>query len=115
VHAYAYATGLGRVEEPLKPTTPPTTPSKNVDEGVEKKADLHSHAHTQDDDDDVNASNEHAQTKNEAYFLVVECPVYQEWRSSLGLPAKDLHITLGFTRTDIHNQYKGPSSIMRAL
>jgi hypothetical protein len=38
---------------------------------------------------------------NIAYFIVVESPTLDEFRSSLGLEPRDFHITLGFDKKDV--------------
>jgi len=38
---------------------------------------------------------------NIAYFVVVESPILDEFRSSLGLEPKDFHVTLGFDKKDV--------------
>jgi len=42
-----------------------------------------------------------------ACFLAIDAPALQEFRKSLGLPEKDLHVTLGFEGGDIHMEIKG--------
>ena len=49
---------------------------------------------------------------NEALFVVVDWPSMNAVRVSLGLAPRDLHITLGYTKYDIHDQCKGPASIV---
>jgi hypothetical protein len=49
---------------------------------------------------------------NEAWFIVCESQEVDDWRDSKGLPKKDLHITLGFKNSDVHNQSKGIDSIV---
>lgn len=50
--------------------------------------------------------------QNSAYFVVVECSVIDQLRDDLALPEKDLHITLGFNVSDIHDRSKGSSSLI---
>jgi|SRR3989344_3302308 len=40
-------------------------------------------------------------------FLSLDAPALQEFRKSVGLPKKDLHVTLGFDGGDIHMEIKG--------
>ncbi len=54
------------------------------------------------------ASNE----KSSAWFAVVRSIPLQHYRASLGLPEKDLHITVGFTNGDVHDKPKGLSSLI---
>jgi hypothetical protein len=49
---------------------------------------------------------------NEALFVVVDWPAMNAVRAGLGLAPRDLHITLGYTKCDIHDQCKGPASII---
>jgi hypothetical protein len=49
---------------------------------------------------------------NETYFVVVTCPVFQAFRMRLALPPRDLHITLGFKKRDIHNVPKGLATLL---
>ena len=50
--------------------------------------------------------------RNSAYFVVVECSVIDQHRDDLVLPEKDLHITLGFNVSDIHDRSKGRASLI---
>lgn len=45
-----------------------------------------------------------------AYFALCRSPEVAAWRESLGLPKKDLHITLAFDGGDVHSQPKDESS-----
>ncbi len=50
---------------------------------------------------------------SEAYFVVLDWPSAQNARKSLGLPSgKDLHITLGFSKTDVHDAPKDRNSLV---
>lgn len=49
---------------------------------------------------------------NEALFVVVDWPSMNAVRTGLGLAPRDFHITLGYTKWDIHDQCKGPVSIV---
>ncbi|WP_448567532.1 hypothetical protein [Thalassotalea ganghwensis] len=53
-------------------------------------------------------SKEEAQT----YFVIVTSTQGQLMRESLGLPAKDFHITLGFAPNDIYGVSKGKETII---
>ena len=48
---------------------------------------------------------------NEVIFMVVSWPWAQEFRNSLGLPPKDLHVTIGFTKEDKHGISKGVDTL----
>jgi hypothetical protein len=49
-----------------------------------------------------------------AYFVVLDWPGGHALRKSLGFPpAKDFHITLGFTNLDVHGVRKDRSSLIR--
>ncbi|HEY5820342.1 MAG TPA: hypothetical protein VIT20_00105 [Propionibacteriaceae bacterium] len=48
----------------------------------------------------------------ETYFIVVTSPAVQAFRRGLGLPASDLHITLGFWPNDIYDRPKDSSSLI---
>lgn len=45
-----------------------------------------------------------------ALYIVCTWPWAQEWRASLDLPPKDLHITLAFSDDDIHNVPKNAAT-----
>lgn len=49
---------------------------------------------------------------DETYFLVINWPEVQQLRNELGLPHRDLHITLGFTNKDLHTVVKDSSSLI---
>lgn len=49
---------------------------------------------------------------HEAWFVVCSSPEVAAWRGSVGLPPKDLHITLGFRGKDVHSQPKGFASLV---
>lgn len=49
---------------------------------------------------------------DEAWFVVCKAPAIQKWRADLGLPAKDLHVTIGFEPKDVHTKSKGEESIV---
>lgn len=57
-------------------------------------------------------SDENVEQENEAFFWVISWPGGQAFRSSLGLPPKDFHITLGFRFSDIHSVYKDESTLL---
>jgi len=40
----------------------------------------------------------------EAYFVVIQWNSFNSFRERLGLPPRDLHVTLGFKKNDIHNE-----------
>jgi hypothetical protein len=46
-----------------------------------------------------------------AYFLALSWPSAMQFRSELGLPTVDFHITLGFDNADVFNISKGITSI----
>ena len=50
--------------------------------------------------------------ENESWFIVCSSPELNNWRAKQGLPEKDFHITLGFSKKDIHNQFKGKDKII---
>jgi len=50
--------------------------------------------------------------KNEAYFKVVQWPSAAALRTALGLPPKDLHVTVGFIFADIHDVKKDRSTLL---
>ncbi|PXF45260.1 Glutathione S-transferase C-terminal domain-containing protein [Gracilariopsis chorda] len=50
--------------------------------------------------------------KHEVFFVVIEWPEAQQLRGQMGLPVKDLHITLGFTEKDIHNCRKDLNTLI---
>ncbi len=52
--------------------------------------------------------------RTQVWYRVVVWPAAWRVRASVGLPAKDFHITLGFTRTDIHDSPKGPATLVFA-
>lgn len=47
-----------------------------------------------------------------AYFAVCRSAEVEAWRERLGLPKKDLHVTLAFDGGDVHSQPKGEGSII---
>lgn len=51
----------------------------------------------------------------EAYYEVIEWPEAQEWRKSLGLGPKDLHITVGFKGEDPHGVPKGKATLISSV
>jgi tRNA nucleotidyltransferase/poly(A) polymerase len=51
---------------------------------------------------------------NETYFAVVKWPEAQLLRDQLGLPSKDLHITLGFKEKDIYGVPKDETTLVDA-
>lgn len=53
-----------------------------------------------------------AEGDNEVYFIVCESREVQAIRAQLGLPAADLHITLGFKQRDIFDQRKDRSTLL---
>lgn len=48
-----------------------------------------------------------------SYFVVVESAAAQLYRRRLGLPDKDLHITLGFDKNDVFGVSKGRDALIR--
>jgi hypothetical protein len=48
----------------------------------------------------------------EAFFIVVESPGVVAMRSRLELGPKALHVTLGFSPTDIYGMDKGPQTVV---
>lgn len=57
--------------------------------------------------DGSTASVREADKVKKACFVAVDIPALQAFRESVGLPAKDFHITLGFESGDIHLQVTG--------
>lgn len=54
----------------------------------------------------------HDEAKNcEAHFIVLECPQLDKLRESIGLPKRDLHITIGFDCKDVFTRPKDESSV----
>lgn len=53
-----------------------------------------------------------SQTDNEAFYVVVDSPEVLALRDQLCLPGHDLHITIGFKQTDIHDVPKDHTSII---
>lgn len=51
--------------------------------------------------------------ENEAYYVVCSSPSLDAWREENGLEKKDFHITLGFSRKDVHTVGKGEDTIIR--
>jgi hypothetical protein len=51
--------------------------------------------------------------EDECFFVVVESLEIQAIRQAVGLPAKDLHITIGFNSSDIHNARKDRTSLLQ--
>ncbi|CAN8062503.1 unnamed protein product [Agarophyton chilense] len=51
-------------------------------------------------------------SEQEAYYVVIKWPEAQRLRNEMGLPQKDLHITLGFTEKDIHNCRKDARTLV---
>ena len=51
--------------------------------------------------------------ENEAYYIVCSSPELDKWREDNGLPKKDFHITLGFSRKDVHTMGKGEDTIFK--
>lgn len=47
-----------------------------------------------------------------AVFVVLEWPAANALRVSLGLPPQDFHVTLGFSRTDVHGVRKDKSTLV---
>ena len=52
------------------------------------------------------------QDGEKTWYLVCENNNIQQLRQQLGLPHKDLHITLGFTKHDIHNVSKNSETLI---
>ena len=50
-----------------------------------------------------------------AYFVVCESDELQQFRASLGLGRKDLHVTLGFEEADVHEATKDASTLIEPL
>ena len=48
----------------------------------------------------------------ETYFVVLESSLAQHYRSSLGLKAKDLHVTIGFEPSDLYGVSKGRNTLL---
>lgn len=48
----------------------------------------------------------------ETYFVVLESSLAQHYRASLGLKAKDFHVTLGFEPSDVYGVSKGRSTLL---
>lgn len=53
-------------------------------------------------------------SKTQAWYGVAQSPVIQRWRRELQLPVHDLHVTLGFTGTDIHGVVKDSTTLVKA-
>lgn len=49
----------------------------------------------------------------QAWYVVLESPEIDSWRSELGLPPHGLHITLAFKNSDIHNQVKDKTTLLQ--
>ncbi|ARP06438.1 hypothetical protein K08M3_49280 [Vibrio alginolyticus] len=49
------------------------------------------------------------------YYAVASSAAIAHLRESLGLPVKDLHITLGFTQYDIHGVDKGITTLIKGV
>lgn len=49
---------------------------------------------------------------NEVYFCVIDWPAANAIRQVFNLPARDIHITLGYKKSDIHNVTKDASSLI---
>lgn len=47
-----------------------------------------------------------------AYFAIFEWPAAQDWRALLGLPPKDLHVTLCTRGGDVHGVRKDRSTLV---
>lgn len=58
---------------------------------------------------DLGVSHVKASNGTEAWYIAIYSPALQALRRSLGLPEKDLHITLGFARSDPHGNPSGAS------
>lgn len=52
--------------------------------------------------------------ETQTWFAVVSCPKAQEWRNALGLVPYDFHITLGFTKSDIHGVPKDATTLIQS-
>lgn len=50
--------------------------------------------------------------ENDAWFAVLDWPAAEELRAELGLPRRDLHITLGFAKKDVHGVKKDASTLV---
>ena len=48
----------------------------------------------------------------ETYYVVVESTQAQDFRRRLGLPPRDLHITLGYDPSDIYDMPKGLNTLV---
>ncbi len=53
-----------------------------------------------------------AQDDSESMFVVLDWPAANVWRATLGLPRQDFHVTLGFSRCDIHGVCKDKSTLV---
>lgn len=51
-------------------------------------------------------------SKTQAWYGVAQSPIVDRWRSELGLPKHDLHVTLGFTSSDVHGVPKDASTLV---
>ncbi len=49
------------------------------------------------------------------WYFVIEWPAAASWRSQHGLPAQDFHMTVGFTKTDVHNVAKGTATLIEVV
>ncbi len=54
------------------------------------------------------------QEMEETYYTVCEAAAIQTLRASLGLPSRDLHVTLAFKQVDIHGVCKDRSTLIDA-
>ena len=50
--------------------------------------------------------------EDETYYTVCEAAAVQELRASLGLPPRDLHVTLAFKQVDIHGVPKDRTTLL---
>jgi hypothetical protein len=51
--------------------------------------------------------------RNAVYFIVVRWRAAQYWRAKMGLPPKELHVTLGFRESDIYDGPRGVETCIR--
>ena len=51
-------------------------------------------------------------SKTQTWYAVAQSPIIDRWRRELGLPKQDLHVTLGFTSSDVHGVPKDLNTLV---